>query len=831
MDYELQIRMTALNQASSQVDKVASSVNNLDSAAKKTASGGVGNFGKTLESLGSRINVLGQRMTWMVSVPLLAFGNKAIETALDIEKSFVRLRKVFSGTEEDFIALKGVSADLAIKFGRPIEEINDVMAEFNKAGITSREELSKLGDIVSQTAIVFDTDMKTALEGTKAVMLGYNLTVAETEVALAKINIIADKTTASEEGILQVFSRAAGTARLYGFSLEALAASQSAFEKNAIPAGKAGNAMKSILISLNKQSVIAKEQFNDLGISIGDKKQQFEFLAASMDKTEEEMASMGITVDNAKNHFKDLGLNIDGAMGKFASLNINLGSFVGGGKESTSVVKGNSAATKEWGDKLKIAQQRLKEVKKAGDAKKSTIMSLNNTIENYKEKISGASSKVGTFTKKIDESSFRTASAEDKLKALALAYAQVSKNNNPKEIADFGEAITSMFGKFQSNNVIALLQDMSLEFDNLPETISQYYLSLRVAKDAQEALKWELEQVNMVLESNPQKLDSLNEKYRLQSAIIGNELLPIKMKLLEVLTGLIEKFNNLSPGTQDLIVKFGVFITVIGPLLAFFGLLTSGVGFLISAFSALGTGIAAVATFVGGGFVLALVAAIVALAAIDAVIITKAIKSFNELQAQLQQNREWIDNNSRSLDDLQTKVGSLSTENANSQLQNAIDRSREADKQLKDLTDRYSGLMGVVRAVGDQFYSWGETVVNAISKAYNAWKDKGSKIGSGGKGWNFGGVAFNTGGLVYASSGFLARGRDTVPAMLTPGEMVLNKSQQTKLFDVLAGRTSMQTAGGPTVNINVGTMVASRGEQREFARKIEQLISENNNRY
>jgi hypothetical protein len=132
MDYELQIRMTALNQASAKVDAVSKSVGNLGNTAKTSASGGLSNFGKTLESVGSRINVLGQRMTWMISVPLLAFGNKTIETALDMEKSWVRFRKVFSGTEEDFNRLKKSSEDLAVKFGRPIEEINSILAEFNK---------------------------------------------------------------------------------------------------------------------------------------------------------------------------------------------------------------------------------------------------------------------------------------------------------------------------------------------------------------------------------------------------------------------------------------------------------------------------------------------------------------------------------------------------------------------------------------------------------------------------------------------------------------------------------------------------------------------------
>ena len=92
-------------------------------------------------------------------------------------------------------------------------------------------------------------------------------------------------------------------------------------------------------------------------------------------------------------------------------------------------------------------------------------------------------------------------------------------------------------------------------------------------------------------------------------------------------------------------------------------------------------------------------------------------------------------------------------------------------------------------------------------------------------------LGFNSGGVVYAASGYLARGNDTISAMLSPGEMVLNRSQQSNLFDMISGRKQLQTASGPTVNINVGTMVASRGEQREFARKIKELLEEDSNRY
>ena len=87
MDYEMQIRLTALNNASAQVNAVTGSVNNLNNATKKVSKS-TQTFGQKMMGMGSQINVLGQRMTWMVSVPLLAFANRSINTAIDIETSW-----------------------------------------------------------------------------------------------------------------------------------------------------------------------------------------------------------------------------------------------------------------------------------------------------------------------------------------------------------------------------------------------------------------------------------------------------------------------------------------------------------------------------------------------------------------------------------------------------------------------------------------------------------------------------------------------------------------------------------------------------------------------
>jgi tape measure domain-containing protein len=56
------------------------------------------------------------------------------------------------------------------------------------------------------------------------------------------------------------------------------------------------------------------------------------------------------------------------------------------------------------------------------------------------------------------------------------------------------------------------------------------------------------------------------------------------------------------------------------------------------------------------------------------------------------------------------------------------------------------------------------------------------------------------GGVVYAAQGFAPQGTDTVPAMLTPGEMVINSSQQKRLWDVANGNGK---SGVTISNINI----------------------------
>jgi hypothetical protein len=70
------------------------------------------------------------------------------------------------------------------------------------------------------------------------------------------------------------------------------------------------------------------------------------------------------------------------------------------------------------------------------------------------------------------------------------------------------------------------------------------------------------------------------------------------------------------------------------------------------------------------------------------------------------------------------------------------------------------------------------------------------------------------GGTVYAAQGWMARGTDTIPAMLTPGERVLSVAQN---YDYERGRTG---AGPSIINITVPVLMDSREVGRAVVRVL-----------
>lgn len=99
---------------------------------------------------------------------------------------------------------------------------------------------------------------------------------------------------------------------------------------------------------------------------------------------------------------------------------------------------------------------------------------------------------------------------------------------------------------------------------------------------------------------------------------IGDRFAPYIEKAANFVSGLIDKWDALSPATQDNIIKFAAIAAAVGPVLSVIGKLTVGIGTLIGPL-----GIGGIATAIGaaGGLIPAIGAALAAIAPVAGVVL------------------------------------------------------------------------------------------------------------------------------------------------------------------------------------------------------------------
>ncbi len=95
------------------------------------------------------------------------------------------------------------------------------------------------------------------------------------------------------------------------------------------------------------------------------------------------------------------------------------------------------------------------------------------------------------------------------------------------------------------------------------------------------------------------QIENLNKMQAL-SVDVGNKLMPIKMKLLELVGGLADSFNSLSPGQQSFVLGALGIVAIAGPLLIAVGGMVSIFGALAGAAVTLGIGVGTLAGLVFG---------------------------------------------------------------------------------------------------------------------------------------------------------------------------------------------------------------------------------------
>ena len=144
-------------------------------------------------------------------------------------------------------------------------------------------------------------------------------------------------------------------------------------------------------------------------------------------------------------------------------------------------------------------------------------------------------------------------------------------------------------------SAIGVLDDMGISEVRLRETIMKatnasdmFSETLKIGSKAWQENTALTNEASQRYETTASKLSILKNNLIDVGISIGGILIPYIQDFVSWLQGLVEKFQELSPGTQDFIVKAGLMAAVIGPLLMLIGSLITSVTTIGTALSGLG---------------------------------------------------------------------------------------------------------------------------------------------------------------------------------------------------------------------------------------------------
>lgn len=453
--------------------------------------------------------------------------------------------------------------------------------------------------------------------------------------------------------------------------------------------------------------------------------------------------------DNATKGFKSIGKSIENNQEAIRNTGLAFGAMGGAITYASKQMLNTASDAEETQSKFNTVFSGIeKQVNQWSVNFANDIGRANQDIKMFTSGLADVLKPMGLQTKQAAEMS-------KKMVKLGLDVASFNNRQDADVIKAFTSALTGERESLKTLGIVINEADVKTEAYNAG-----------LAKQGEELSKTAKAQATMNLLFKNTKdaqgdLERTSESYANQekamqatlkntSEIIGKELIPIGLELLQALNKVIDKvvtFSNENPKLFSTIVKvtavIGGLLLVLSPLLitlpgiiSAVGMLAGGVSVLAGAFAALNAPI------------LLIIGTIGALIAIG----YKVYKNWDTVKVKLK-----------------SVVDSIrgAFESAFSSITDAINNPLNAIKNLISYAGR---AISKVKSIGS----------GAINSAKSF------------LGFSEGGIVpkyFASGGVVpqYFASGGLSKGTDTVPAMLTPGELILNQAQQSNVASGLGG--------------------------------------------
>ena len=232
--------------------------------------------GVQLINWGKNTQWAGRQLTVGLTVPLAAFGKAAADAFRMADAELVRLTKVYGG----------VAATSAAELGKIRTEVTQTAREISKAyGVSFKDTITLAADIAatgkqgnellesvketSRLAVLGEVDRQEAMKATLAIQTTFKQNTEQLSESINFLNSVENQTSTSLADLIEAIPKAGPVVQGMGGSVKDLALYMTAMKEGGINAAEGANALKSALASLINPTKVAKEKFSDMGIDLG----------------------------------------------------------------------------------------------------------------------------------------------------------------------------------------------------------------------------------------------------------------------------------------------------------------------------------------------------------------------------------------------------------------------------------------------------------------------------------------------------------------------------------------------------------------------------------
>jgi TP901 family phage tail tape measure protein len=218
----------------------------------------------------------GRQLTVGLTVPLAAFGKAAADSFRAADAELVRLTKVYGGVAATSAAdlskirneVAATAKDIAKAYGVSFKDTISLAADIAATGKQGNELLSSLKE-TSRLAVLGEVDRQDAMKATLAIQNTFKENTTQLADSINFLNAVENQTSTSLGDLITAIPKAGPVIQGMGGSVKDLALMLVAMKEGGIDATQGANALKSALASLINPTKVAKEMFNSMGIDLG----------------------------------------------------------------------------------------------------------------------------------------------------------------------------------------------------------------------------------------------------------------------------------------------------------------------------------------------------------------------------------------------------------------------------------------------------------------------------------------------------------------------------------------------------------------------------------